>query len=215
MTTSDESHQQEVRSVIDSLLRPKHKILIGAWNVRGIQNSPIPQRDEEIRTDILGVSECQWTISWRLVTSDGLVTLYSGHENQHRYGVALIISMKRVNTLLEWEPLGESMVRAHFDSKHFKLNIIQCYAPKNEAVEEDKNDWYDILQHTVSGDMLLVLGDMNAKVGADNTNCDRVMGSHDCGEINVNCSRLIDFCLDNNLVAVGTLFQHKDIHKLI
>ena len=34
MTTSDESLQQEVRSVKDSLLGPKAKIRIGAWNVR-------------------------------------------------------------------------------------------------------------------------------------------------------------------------------------
>ena len=32
----------------------------------------------------------------------------------------------------------------------------------------------------------MITGDMNAKVGADNTKCDRAMGKHGCGVINDN-----------------------------
>ena len=33
-------------------------------------------------------------------------------------------------------------------------------------------------------DMLLIIGDMNAKVGAENSNCERAMGKHGCGVMN-------------------------------
>ena len=128
--------------------------------------------------------------------------------------MALIISKEKVSTLLEWEPLSDGLIRARFNSKHCRLTISQCYAPKNEAEEEDKNDWYEELQQAGSkvsqDDMLLIMGDLNAKVGADNTDCNRAMGRHGCGVFNDNGKRLID----NNCVIGGTIFPHRNIHKL-
>ena len=47
-------------------------------------------------------------------------------------------------------------------------------------------------------DMFVVMGGLNAKVGNNNTN----------GE------RLCDFCSTNGFIITGTIFPHKDIHKL-
>lgn len=99
------------------------------------------------------------------------------------------------------------MIRARFNSKDCKLTVIQCYAPTNKAdEEEDKDTWYEQLQLEVSKliskvpqhAMLMIIGDISAKVGADNTNCDRAMGKHGCGEINDNGERLVDFPHQNN-----------------
>ena len=62
--------------------------------------------------------------------------------------------------------------------------------------------------------MLLLMGDMNAKVGSDNNDRERVMGSQGCETINNNGERLVNVCLNNNCVIGGTIFQHKDIYKL-
>ena len=40
------------------------------------------------------------------------------------------------------------------------------------------------------------MGDINAKVGLDNSNCEAAMGKHGSGSINDNGERLVDFCLD-------------------
>ncbi len=40
------------------------------------------------------------------------------------------------------------------------------------------------------------------------------MGSHGCGVINNNGELLVDFWQNNNLVIGGTIFPHKDKHKL-
>lgn len=61
--------------------------------------------------------------------------------------------------------------------------------------------------------MLLLTGDMNAKVGTDNLNYEREMGKHGCGERNNNGERLADFCISNSLIIGGTIFPHKNIYK--
>ena len=110
-------------------------------------------------------------------------------------------------------------MKARFNSKHCKLTIILCYTPTNESDTEDKEDWYEQLQQAVAKvpqhDMLLIIGDMNAKVGSENFNCERAMGKHGCGVMNDNGERLVDFCLNNNNYVIGgTIFAHRDIHKL-
>ena len=62
--------------------------------------------------------------------------------------------------------------------------------------------------------MLVIMGDLNAKVGSDNTDAEYVMGRHGCGVKNENGERAIDLCLCNKLVIGGTIFPHKNIHKL-
>ena len=119
---------------------------------------------------------------------------------------------------MEWEPFNERLIKGRFNSEYCKLTIIQCYAPNNDSEDEVKEDWYEQLQAEVDKvpehDMLLVMGDMNAKIGSDNTDRERAMGSQGWGTINNNGERLVNFCVNNNCVIGGTIFQHKYIHKL-
>ena len=61
---------------------------------------------------------------------------------------------------------------------------------------------------------LIIMDDLNAKVGSNNLGHARAMGQQGCGVKNNNGERLIDFCELNDLVVGGTLFPHKVIHKL-
>ena len=174
------------------------------------------------KLDVLGISECRWTGSGTQLRTDrdgnSFTILYSGRDESHESGVALIVSKDKMNTLLEWEPVSDRILRARFNSKFCKLTIIQCYAPTNDTEDDHKDDWYEQLQATISKvplhDMVVVMGDLNAKVGADNKNKERAMGSHGCGVLNNNGERLVEFCLNNNLVIGGTIFPHKQNHKL-
>jgi len=95
---------------------------------------------------------------------------------------------------------------------------LQCYAPTNEATEETKDDFYDqlqmVLEQVPCRDVKIVMGDMNAKVGVDNTGREEVMGKHGVrAEMNENGKRWADFCQANELVIGGTLFPHKECHR--
>ena len=60
----------------------------------------------------------------------------------------------------------------------------------------------------------MLLGDFNARVGQNNHNRSRVMGTHALGDITDNGERLISLYEENDFVIGGTLFPHKTIHKL-
>ena len=62
-------------------------------------------------------------------------------------------------------------------------------------------------------DLKILMGDLNAKVGADNTNRELVMGKHRGGVQKENGELLGEFCTFNDLVIGDTVFQHKRIHR--
>ena len=58
------------------------------------------------------------------------------------------------------------------------------------------------------------MGDLNAKIGQDNEGWEKVMEQHGLGRMNENGERLATFCGNNDLVIGGSLFKHRDIHKI-
>nr|KAG5688556.1 hypothetical protein BaRGS_010191 [Batillaria attramentaria] len=121
--------------------------------------------------------------------------------------------------LIGWEPVNSRIITAKFitKKKDIKLNIIQCYAPTNDAEEEKKDDFYQQLQTVIdrggAKDMTILMGDFNAKIGSDNTGYENTMGTHGLGQMNENGERFADFCALNQLVIGGSIFPHKRIHK--
>lgn len=63
-------------------------------------------------------------------------------------------------------------------------------------------------------DLTILMGDLNAKVGNDNTGFERVMGRHGLGLMNENGELFANYCANNNLVIGGTLFPHKRCHRV-
>ncbi|XP_065565735.1 uncharacterized protein LOC136030594 [Artemia franciscana] len=62
-------------------------------------------------------------------------------------------------------------------------------------------------------DVICVVGDLNAKVGADRQYCPEVLGPRSLGEINENGTLLIDYALSKDFITGGSMFDHKTIHK--
>ena len=82
----------------------------------------------------------------------------------------------------------------------------------------EKDQFYEALSETVERtnrhDILVITGDFNSKVGNNPEPYHQVMGRHGAGERNTNGEKLCEFCDTNELVITGTIFPHKNIHKL-
>ena len=99
------------------------------------------------------------------------------------------------------------MISVHFQSKPFNITVIQVYAPTANAEEADQfyEDLEDFLELTPPKDALFIIGDWNAKVGSQEIS--GVTGKFGLGEQN---EKLTEFCQENTLIIVNTLFQqHK------
>ena len=144
----------------------------------------------------------------------------AGDDAPQEKGVALILSKEAGKSLKECEPISEQIIFAKFQSECQKTTIFQVYAPMNNAQEGVKEDFYQQFQCTCSKrkarDLTMVIGDLNAKVGADNRNWEVSTGTRSDGVINENGEMFSDFCESNGLVehSSHTLFPHKKSHKL-
>ena len=102
------------------------------------------------KVEILCVSEARWTDAGRRILASGHTIFYSGHtDNLHRGGVAVIVTRKVEKTLLEWKPVNDRLMKVRFNSKFAKLIIIACYAPTEEAEEEEKDEFYQQLEEEI------------------------------------------------------------------
>ncbi|XP_073811689.1 uncharacterized protein [Musca autumnalis] len=72
----------------------------------------------------------------------------------------------------------------------------------------------NVLNNINHGDIKILMGDFNAQVGSDNRNRENVMGKHGLGHLSENGELLLEVCDNFNLVLGGTLFPHKQIHKV-
>ena len=121
--------------------------------------------------------------------------------------------------LIGWEPVDSRIITGKFTTKKedIRLNIIQCYAPTNDAEEEEKDDFYQQLQAVLdrrgAKDITILMRDFNAKIGMDNKGYEDNMRTHGLGQMNENGERFAGLCALNQLVIGGSIFPHKRIHK--
>ena len=221
MTLPDQS-QTEVRRLTTSLTKPKVNVNIGCWNVRTLyatgKSAQFAREMDKYKINVIGISERRWMGQGQFKMNTGETVFFLARvDNIHRHGVAMMMTNKAEQALLECKPTSDIIIYARFFSMYVKLSIIQVYAPTNKANVEDKDNFYEQLQTVVDSvhkhDILLVMGDLNAKVGEDNEGYENIIGSQGVGERNDNGERLVDFCGLNNLVVTGTIFPHKLIHK--
>ena len=205
--------------------RPSIKSLrIASWNVRTMcdtgRSAQLSREMQRYKVDILGISETHWIQSGQKRLRTGELVLPAGREDGiHAEGVALVLGKLAQKTLRGWEQHGPRIVMASFTtkSKRVNMNVVQIYAPTEVSTEDVKEDFYSRLQAVLDKlpkkDVNIVMGDANAKIGADNTGYEDIMGKHGLGTMNNNGERLANMCAFNRLVIGGSIFPHKRIHK--
>ncbi|XP_045450139.1 uncharacterized protein LOC123658893 [Melitaea cinxia] len=233
----------DIKKAFDAILKPskrnkdrspllpmtfsaKLRTQIGCWNVRTMtQPERLPQvakimRDYSIH--ILGLSETRWNGFGEITSDFDSTLLYSGKEDENatrEYGAGLVLSRSVKNSLLSWNPISERIITARFSSRVRKITVIQCYAPTNSALPDEKESFYEQVESTLKStkkqDIVILMGDLNAKMGSDNEDREHYMGREGAaGVINENGELFGDLCSAQDLVIGGTLFKHKECDKI-
>ncbi|KAH8339608.1 hypothetical protein KR067_003207 [Drosophila pandora] len=191
-------------------LRISKRTRIGQWNVRTLMEpSRLAQLENEmdrLQIAIAGISEMRRSGKGATTTSQSNLVLHSESSDGGRNGVGIYVSRKFKQTLISWNPVSDRII-----------TIVQCYAPTEDASDDIKDDFYNALisslNKVIRGDIKILMGDFNAKVGPNNTGLESIMGRHGIGTRSDYGDRLIDLCQTFLLVIGGTVFPHREVHK--
>ena len=174
---------------------------------------------------LLALAESRWPGSGVSSACDSTI-LHSGSPSSHTHGVAVILSphAKAAWDAAEcvFQPVSEHILRLRLKCHMSYMTVVAVYASTNPTNSTSdtvgaSEAFYDQLQSSLSSfpssDLLVILGDFNARVGSDFSSWNSVIGPHGIGECNENGERLLDFCASNQLIITNTWFQHKLLHK--
>ena len=96
--------------------------------------------------------------------------------------------------------------------------FVCCYAPTLTSDSDLKDRFYSELDDTIKNikpsDVLYLLGDFNARVGAEKCLWPEVLGSHGTGKMNENGQRLLEFCSYHHLCITNTFFENNQFTKV-
>ena len=123
----------------------------------------------------------------------------------------------------EWEAVSKRIVKIRLKCSQINMTVIAVYSSvnlinKQAADTSDKfyNDLQDALKKVSIHDMIIMMGDLNARAGniQPQETMSNSIGPFKVGSTNENGFRLIDFCTINNLIISTTFFEHKTVRQM-
>ncbi|KAK4876496.1 hypothetical protein RN001_009002 [Aquatica leii] len=194
---------------------------IGTWNIlswyRPGAAIKTVQELEQYKMDITAVQEIRWPNAGNMKMSKSVIFFSGNSDNRHEYGTGFVLRETLINSVIDFEPVNERICCIRLKGRCYNYSLISVYAPTEETEEEEKEKFYEQLEQIFGSlpqqDMKIILGDLNAKIGKEETLRPHI-GKHSLhDQSNDNGLRIADFAAANNLCVKSTMFEHKDIHK--
>ena len=138
-------------------------------------------------------------------------------EETREYGVGFAVK-NPLQRMIE-PPTGgmERILTLRLSTDKGSVNFVCIYAPTLMATDETKDQFYGLLDQVIKGiplmEQVYILGDFNARVGADHESWPDTLGHHGIGKMNENGQRLLELCCYHRLCVTNTYFKNKTCHK--
>ena len=175
----------------------------------------IKQEAKRMDIDIMGLAEVSCLNSGRVI-SDDYTLIYSRDKKEHKHGAGVLLNKTIARSVIGFLALSDRVLLVKLLSKPFNLSIVQVYAPTSARSEEEIEKFYSDLDdaHKACGsqDMVIVMGDMNAKVGREQDPLREVVGRFGLGQRNERGDLWVEWCVTHQQVIMNTWFQHHKRH---
>ena len=154
------------------------------------------------------IREANYTFYWQGLSAD----------EPRRHGVGFAVK-NTLSSAIE-PPTGgsERILSLRLSTVAGFVNILSIYAPTLCSSQEVKNHFYEALDAAISQipstEGLYMLGDFNARVGADNNTWHSCLGPQGVGKMNENGQRLLELCCHRQLCVTNTYFKCKKRHQV-
>ena len=185
------------------------------------------------KIDVAALQETKWfgeavyRVGESVVLAAGRAVPGIGAVKQRGEGVAIVLSGPAIGAWKSggshWRAWSSRLVTVTLkvgSGRSDRLHVFSCYAPTYAASREEKNEFFDTLQHALSevpsDECFVVLGDFNALVGSRVGEGDQwwgVRGPHRHGSLNEAGKELLSFLSINDATVCNTWFEKKAIHK--
>jgi hypothetical protein len=139
-------------------------------------------------------------------------------EESRIYGTGFAISNRLLSSTQTPSGVNDRISVLKVNTKQGSIYIVNAYAPTLVASSDDKDSFYNTLEDTIrkasNSDRVILLGDLNARIGDDHASWPQCIGHFGVGKMNENGQRLLQLCSRNNLVVTNTLFPGKQHRKV-
>ncbi|KAK2712262.1 hypothetical protein QYM36_011074, partial [Artemia franciscana] len=165
------------------------------------------------RWEIVRLSETHLH-STGIETINDITLITSGRSNGvHPQSVGFLLSKRAKQSLLPVHPVSERIITIRLKGSIDNMTIIQVYVPDSSRSDQEAEEFYSQLQHTVytapKKNVSFVI------VRHSNDGLEDVMGKFGHGRQNHRGEMLIDFCRDNELIITNTMFRHRERRQVI
>ena len=164
---------------------------------------------QETRLAELGtLRESDYTFIWK----------GKGADEVREHGVGFAIKNSLMQMVEPGEDGTERIYTLRLHTTDGPVTFVSAYAPTLYSSPDIKEEFYDQLQTVIrcvpSREPLILLGDFNARVGADHGSWSSCLGPFGIGLINDNGQRLLELCTLHSLCVTNTFFQTRPQHKV-
>ena len=206
---------------------------MGCWNVRTMmpglsedlqdvsdsrKTAVINNELKRLDVDIATLQETRLADSGTLKEKD-YTFFWQGKSSEQRreHGVGFAVKNSLLNKVEPGSNSSERLMTLHLNTTEGPATLISVYAPTLSASPEAKDEFYENLSSTLSNipstEHLFLLGDFNARVGADNDSWPSCLGHFGVGKMNDNGQRLLELCSFHELCVTNSFFRTKPQHK--
>ena len=158
--------------------------------------------------DSSSLRESDYTFYWQ-----GL-----SHDEPRQHGVGFAIRNSLITTTEPPTGGTERILTLRIKTVSGFTNIFSVYAPTLTSTSETKDQFYSALDEALAkvppSEGLYLLGDFNARVGADYQAWPSCLGHSGIGRMNENGQRLLELCCIHGLCITNSFFECKELQKV-
>ena len=173
---------------------------------------------QNMNIDILGITETKMKDKGLKQLTEHYWIYWSRVESSQwaAGGIGLIVHKKYIAQMENIKYINERILSIDWKIEHNnEYTLIVTYGPNEGDEKENLDKYYSELQEAIDDTKknIIIMGDLNGRIGNSNTGLERIMGREGEKTLNNNGRRIIEICNENDLIITNTYFTHRDIHK--